>query len=74
MTMPRKTSLSPSPLSVGWVFVGSTTFGEDGLDEEIVEECPACRRRVYRYNNQEQDLFCPRCGRPNGDVFHRRNV
>lgn len=43
-----------------WVFIGSTEFG-DGY-EEIVEECPVCQRRVYRYSNQEQDNFCPKCG------------
>jgi hypothetical protein len=39
-----------------------TIVWDRGIEKEVEEKCSLCGRRVYRYDTQPQDEWCPTCG------------
>lgn len=39
-----------------------TVVWDRGVEKEVEEKCSLCGRRVYRYDTQPQDEWCPTCG------------
>lgn len=53
-------SIAESPGFGRWVLVSMQAKKED---IEIEEACSVCGRRVYRYETQPKDNYCPQCGK-----------